>query len=278
MTWIARAAAMAALALAGCASGPPAIVPPEQVLPEFDPVLIVEPAQADAALSAVDRDRAQRTPVWQRREYDCYDRFLTNRCLAAVKDERRAIELRYKHIEVRARQVLRNQRAFEASERKARDLAERQGEAAQDAADRDASRAKFDAKQQEARERTEQRLRDGPPRSPAEAARRQQQREQAQRDRAAQRQRKQDEAPANREAFERKQREQAQQQRDREDKVKRRQDGRSGAGGPAGAGGAGGAGGAAEAGGVGGAGGAGGAPGTAAGTGQASGAGTGAPR
>jgi len=216
---------MLVLPLAACTGTPTAAVRAEQVLPEFDPVRILEPAQADAALAAVDRDRVQRTPVWQRREYDCYDRFLTNRCLDAVQDERRAIELRYKHIEVRARQVLRNQRALEASERKAQDLSERQGGAAQDSAARDASRTKFDAKQQEARERTERRLREGAPHSPAETARRQQEREQAQRDRAAQRQRKRDEAPANREAFERKQREQAQRLRDHDEQTQRRRGG-----------------------------------------------------
>ena len=105
-----------ALALPGCATflgGDER--PVSQVLPEYDPSLIQTPAQAEAALLAVDRERRRRDWEWDRRAYACYDRFLLNRCLNAVELERRTTGLRYKQIEVQARQVLRNERAYDSN-------------------------------------------------------------------------------------------------------------------------------------------------------------------
>lgn len=63
-------------------------------------------------------------------EYDCYQRWLVNRCRTQLAGERRVDEARLTEIEVQARQVLREDEALAQNRAQAELLADRQAQAA----------------------------------------------------------------------------------------------------------------------------------------------------
>lgn len=151
--------------------------PVAKALPGYDPTTINDTRRANEALAAVAHERELRVPQWQRREYDCYDRFFVNDCVSAVQQERRQTEQRFRHIEVRARQVLRDDQALQTSERLAQDAAQRQQ--SDSASQRGQSAADTDARQAEHQKRVDDRNRDDAGRAAATRENRQRQADKA---------------------------------------------------------------------------------------------------
>ena len=150
--------------LAGCMTSAPAPVSRGRLLPEFDPVTITAPPRANAALRASESARAHLEHDWRRREYDCYQRWLVNRCRTQLAAERRFDEARLTEIEVHARQVLREDEALAQNRAQAEVLADRQAEA------QDAERRRQEAT--EASRRRQQDAADNAARREADEARR----------------------------------------------------------------------------------------------------------
>lgn len=123
----------------------------ESGAPEIDPASILDVSGAQAALAAVEQARAGLSTQWAQRDRECRGRVLVNACLADLDAERRARESRLKAVEIRARTVLREDRALRGTEAQAeRDermrqeadaQQERSSEAAEARAAREAARA-----------------------------------------------------------------------------------------------------------------------------------------
>ena len=149
--------------LTGCAaSGPP--VAGGRLLPEFDPDTITTPVRANLALRTSESARAHLEHDWHRREYDCYQRWLVNRCRTQLAGERRVDEARLTEIEVQARQVLREDEALAQNRAQAELLADRQAQA------QEAERNRLEAAQ--ASRRRQQDAEDNVARREADEARR----------------------------------------------------------------------------------------------------------
>lgn len=140
-TAVALACGLAFAALAGCATPPP-----RPSLPDLSPDAVGTPAQAERALALTEAERLRLAPVWARREYDCYQGFFVTRCLERFRGERRRVEQHLRGIDVRARQVLRDDEALRRNAAEADSLAEAAATAAEDAARREAAARERDAR------------------------------------------------------------------------------------------------------------------------------------
>ncbi len=89
------------------------------LLPDIDPQRLASEEDAQAALSAVGREREQWAYQLRERERACYERWLINACLADVRTERQAVERRFDDIEVAAVEVLRRARNLERNQQEA---------------------------------------------------------------------------------------------------------------------------------------------------------------
>ena len=128
---------------------PAATDDPKTLLPEHDPALIDSTDKARAALAEVDKQRQRMQASWRRREYDCYQKILVNGCLADLGSDRRGIERRFKSIEVKARQVIREESAHTKSQTDAQVQADRA------AGQPDRDRARTDQLEQDQRRRAD---------------------------------------------------------------------------------------------------------------------------
>lgn len=199
------------LLLAGCMTSAPAPASRGRLLPEFDPATITSPPRANAALRASESARAHLEHDWRRREYECYQRWLVNRCRTLLGAERRFDEARLTEIEVHARQVLREEEALAQNRAQAEVLADRQAEA------QETERRRQEAA--EAGRRRQQEAADNAARREADEARRAQEsgvraRRAAERDREMRERREAAEqrrraAPGNEQKFRERQRDQA---------------------------------------------------------------------
>lgn len=119
--------------LAACAgvTGEPTVP-----LPRLDPATIHDRGSAEQALETVSAARQELERSLGERERACYKRFLLNSCLEDVMDERRLAERRFRQIEIRSREVIRQSRAIERATEEAKRIEER---SASDAAERRAA-------------------------------------------------------------------------------------------------------------------------------------------
>lgn len=92
---------------------------------------IVDRAQAEAALQAVDAESARLEHEFATREAECYRRFFVNRCREQVRDDREAAERELRRVRLEARDT---QRRLEAE-----DIARRREAEHARAAERDAA-------------------------------------------------------------------------------------------------------------------------------------------
>jgi colicin import membrane protein len=154
--------------LAACAgmTGEPAVP-----LPGLDPATIQDRDSAEQALEAVSAARRELERSLGERERACYKRFLVNSCLEDVLDERRLAERRFRQIEIRSREAIRQTRAIERATEEARRIEER---SASDAAERAARDERVSASRRREAEQLER-----------EAARREEERQRADRARAS---------------------------------------------------------------------------------------------
>jgi hypothetical protein len=131
------------------------VAPSGRLLPEFDPSLIRDPAQANLALDETSRVHAALQTQWRFREWGCYQKFMVNGCLADLNAERRAAELRLRLIDIRARQVLREDDAVRRAADEAASLADRVDELPDAAQRREQERDRGRDRAEDNRERNE---------------------------------------------------------------------------------------------------------------------------
>jgi hypothetical protein len=129
------------------------------MLPQFDPAAPMDADTARQALAAVRDERQRQQARWAREGFDCYQKFLLNRCLANLKEERIAIERRLNAIQVGAQQSLREDAALRRNEREAQRLAAETANRDSDEQVRAANRRAWEERQAAARA-SEQRRRD----------------------------------------------------------------------------------------------------------------------
>jgi colicin import membrane protein len=98
-------------------------------LEAHDPATILEREAAEKALEQIGLVKPKVMRQLLIEERACYNRFFVNTCLAEVETRRKDYERRYGAIEVRARQVIRDDEAVRKSEALASDIAQREAEA-----------------------------------------------------------------------------------------------------------------------------------------------------
>jgi hypothetical protein len=151
---------------------PPTRLTAEQVLADVDPSGPLAPDTAREALRRLPQAREASRDALLRERIDCYRRFFVNRCLADVGSRERRVTNRIDAIEVRARQSLREQAAYERAEREARGLSEAARSEQAEADRRRENREAFAAREAAAAEDRARREREAPELERREAANR----------------------------------------------------------------------------------------------------------